>query len=482
MDDILAALTAQGVNIDTVLAELEAERDRRVSENRLKHYKPYQKQRDFHAAGATFRERLFIAGNQLGKSLSSSAEDAMHLTGRYPDWWTGHRYKGPITLWASGVTRETTRDGLQRLLLGRAGAHGTGMIPKDCILNTMSAQGVADAVAIARIKHESGLGVSTLIFKSYDMGREKWQGDTVHKVSFDEEPPIDIYTEGMTRTNAVPDGRVSLVFTPLLGMSEVVRRFLLDKSPDRNVTTMTIDDAEHYTQEQRDRIIASYQDWERDARTRGVPTMGSGRIYPVNEDMLKEEGQKIPDHWAKIAGMDFGWDHPTTAVWLAWDRDADVVHIYDVYKLAQATPVVHAAAMKARGAKIPMAWPHDGLQHDKGSGEQLAELYRKQGVAMLPERAQFADDRGSGVEAGVLDILDRMQTGRLKVARHLGDWFEEFRLYHREDGKIVKEYDDVMDAMRYAMMSLRFAKATGSKPRDPYARQSNSGPTSYMAA
>jgi hypothetical protein len=159
-----------------------------------------------------------------------------------------------------------------------------------------------------------------------------------------------------------------------------------------------------------------------------------------------------------------------------------VVHIYDVYKLAQATPVVHAAAMKARGAKIPMAWPHDGLQHDKGSGEQLAELYRKQGVAMLPERAQFADDRGSGVEAGVLDILDRMQTGRLKVARHLGDWFEEFRLYHREDGKIVKEYDDVMDAMRYAMMSLRYAKATGSKPRDPYARQSNNGPTSYMSA
>lgn len=40
-------------------------------------------------------------------------------------------------------------------------------------------------------------------------------------------------------------------------------------------------------------------------------------------------------------------------------------------------------------------------------------------------------------EAGLMMMLDRMQTGRLKVAKHLHDWWEEFRLYHRKDGKVV---------------------------------------------
>jgi hypothetical protein len=32
-----------------------------------------------------------------------------------------------------------------------------------------------------------------------------------------------------------------------------------------------------------------------------------------------------------------------------------------------------------------------------------------------------------------------MQTGRLKVFDHLSDWLEEFRLYHRKNGRIVDE-------------------------------------------
>lgn len=476
-----AQLLEAGIDISALLKALEDEQARRVLENRLKHYAPYPKQLEFHEMGATKRERLFMAANQSGKTVAGSAEGAIHLTGRYPDWWKGRRFNRPIAAYAGSVTRETTRDGLQRLLLGRTGAFGTGMIPKDAILSTMAAQGVADAIAIVRIKNEFGQP-STLTFKSYDMGREKWQADTLDMVMFDEEPPLDIYTEGLTRTNTVADSIVYLTFTPLLGMSDVVRRFLMEKSEDRGVVTMTIDDALHYTPEQRERIIASYPEHEREARTKGIPTMGSGRVYPVLEEMIAEDGGRIPDYWARIVGMDFGWDHPTTAAWLAWDRDADVIHLYDVYRVRQQTPVIHAAAIKARGPKIPVSWPHDGLQHDKGSGEQLAELYRKQGLAMLPERAQFPDDRGNGVEAGVMELLDRMQTGRFKVARHLNDFFEEFRLYHREDGKIVKEHDDILDAVRIGIMSLRFAKATGERPTDGYRRNRVTSATSFMAA
>jgi hypothetical protein len=116
---------------------------------------------------------------------------------------------------------------------------------------------------------------------------------------------------------------------------------------------------------------------------------------------------------------------------------------------------------------LPWAWPHDGLQHDKGSGEQLAAQYRAQGLKMLPMRATF-EDGSSGVEAGIAEMLDRMQTGRFKVFAHLNDWFEEFRLYHRKDGLIVKAGDDLLSAARYARMMRRHAVGR-NKPAPPQA-------------
>jgi phage terminase large subunit-like protein len=451
---------------------MEAELSTRRSQNRLKSYRPYPKQADFHAAGATHRERLLMAGNQLGKTWCAAFETAMHLTGRYPDWWAGRRFDKPPVGWAAGVTGETTRDTVQRLLLGRPGAHGTGAIPKADIESVVSARGVPDLVDTIRVRHVSG-GVSVLGLKSYEKGREKWQGETLDFVWFDEEPPPDVYTEGLTRTNAT-GGIVWMTFTPLMGMTDVVGRFLLQDMPDRSVTQMTIDDAEHYTPEQRAQIIASYPEHEREARAKGVPTLGSGRVFPVTEESIRCEPFAIPKHWPQICGIDFGWDHPSAAARLAWDRDSDIVYVIATHRAREQTPVLFAASVRPWGKWLPWAWPHDGLQHDKGSGEQLAAQYREQGLAMLGERATFADG-SNGVEAGVMDMLDRMQTGRWKVFAGCADWFEEFRLYHRMDGKIVKERDDLISASRYALMMLRAAKVE----RRPVARDAAVG--SWMA-
>jgi hypothetical protein len=92
----------------------------------------------------------------------------------------------------------------------------------------------------------------------------------------------------------------------------------------------------------------------------------------------------------------------------------------------------------------------------EGAGIALAEQYREQGLYMLRDHAQFEDGSVS-VEAGLMAMLDRMRTGKLKVFKEHLDWWEEFRLYHRKDGKVVKEGDDLMCATRYALMSLRFA-------------------------
>lgn len=210
-------------------------------------------------------------------------------------------------------------------------------------------------------------------------------------------------------------------------------------------------------------IVRSYPAHEREARAKGIPTLGSGRIFPIPEEDIKTPDIAIPAHWKRIGGLDFGWDHPFAAVELAYDPEADAVYVTKAYRQREATPLIHAAALKPWGDWLPWAWPHDGLQHSKDSGKPLADQYRAQGLSLLPEHARYPDNADgtpgtAGVEAGLFDMLDRMQTGRLKVFESLADWFEEFRLYHRDEGKVVKERDDLMSATRYALMMLRHAK------------------------
>ena len=432
-------------------------RDRLIRQNRLRDYRPYTKQREFHRNGADYRERLFMAGNQLGKTVAGAAEAAMHLTGRYPDWWQGRKFDRPIVMLAGSESYELTRDGVQRLLVGppdREEEWGTGFIPGDTLIARTRRMGVSNALDSVTVRHVSG-GSSSIYLKAYEQGRGKWQATTVDYVWFDEEPPEDVYFEGITRTNAT-QGSIAVTFTPLLGMSNVVARYVMEESSDRIVTSMTIDDAEHYTPEQRAKIIASYPAHEREARTKGIPSLGSGLIFPVLEEDIVIEPIAIPAIWSQINGIDFGYDHPFGAASLAWDRDSDTVYVTKCYRKREATPVIHSAAIKPWGDWIPVAWPHDGLQHDKGSGDQLAAQYKAQGLNMLPERAEW-EEGGNGVEAGIAEMLDRMLTGRWKVFSTCTEWLEERRLYHRKDGKIVKERDDVISASRYALMMLRFA-------------------------
>jgi phage terminase large subunit-like protein len=253
-----------------------------------------------------------MAGNQLGKTLAGGFEAAIHATGRYPEWWRGRRFDRPTIGWACGVTGEVVRDTVQRVLVGRPGQTGTGAIPKDAIAELVSARGIPDLLDSIKVNHAFG-GQSVIGLKSYLSGREKFQGETLSWVWLDEEPPMDIYSEALTRTN-IGANPIWMTFTPLLGMSEVVRRFLQERSDARHITSMTIDDVQHYSEEEKATIIASYPPHELEARTKGIPILGSGRIFPVPEHALAIEHQEFPPHWPRIGGMDFGWDHPFAAV------------------------------------------------------------------------------------------------------------------------------------------------------------------------
>ena len=229
VSDSLPPLLTSPSELRAELAKLLAERKRRLDCNRLERYAPYSKQRDFHAAGAVHRERLFMAGNQLGKTYSGAAEAAIHATGLYPEWWQGRRWDRPIRAWVGSETSEVTRDGAQRLLVGEPKNEeqwGTGLIPHACLLDHTRRPGVANGLDGVMVRHASG-GTSMIGFKSYDQGRTKWQGETLDFCWMDEEPPSDIYFEALTRTNAT-DGMVYLTFTPLLGMSDVVHSFITE--------------------------------------------------------------------------------------------------------------------------------------------------------------------------------------------------------------------------------------------------------------
>src|SRR5215468_9786702 len=171
--------------LSALISSLETERTRRSTENKLAYYAPYPKQRAFHDAGAKHRERLLMAGNQVGKTLAGGFEAAMHATGRYPDWWKGRRFDRPTVGWACGVSGEVVRDTVQRVLVGRSGSLGTGAIPKDAIGELVTARGIADLLDTIKVQHVSG-GTSIIGLKTYLSGREKFQGETLDWIWLDE--------------------------------------------------------------------------------------------------------------------------------------------------------------------------------------------------------------------------------------------------------------------------------------------------------
>lgn len=184
----------------------------------------YPKHLEFFAAGNEHRERLMLAANRIGKTEGVGGYEVVnHATGDYPDWWNGRTFDHPVKIWAAGDTSNTVRDILQSKLLGSIGEFGTGLIPKKNIERVTWKRNVPEAVQDIYITHR--LGRSILTLKSYDQGRESFQGTEQDVIWLDEEPPMAIYAECLLRTMTT-NGTILCTFTPLLGLSEVVLSFL----------------------------------------------------------------------------------------------------------------------------------------------------------------------------------------------------------------------------------------------------------------
>ena len=440
----------------------------------------YPWQVEFHNAGADFLERMLIKANQVGGTTCAAAEVAIHAIGIYPEWWTGVRHTKPLRIWIGSESSEASRDIPQLALLGPEGNHGTGWIPgRDINIGSVRYRqaGVSEVVDSFRVQHSSG-GETLISFKTYEQGRKKWMGTVRDLIWLDEEPPMDIYTEALTRITNAKNGRMIVTFTPLTGATEVVRHFLENDQGSIFVKNVTWDDAPHLDEQKKKELLNSYPEWERETRTSGQPMMGTGLVFPINDDDIRCDPFQIPPHFYRINGLDFGIDHPFACAFCAWDKDNDIFYVYDGFRSRGQTPVYHAEGIKKRGTWIPNAWPHDGMIRDKGKGTPLKNLYRSQGLYMLKDPAEYDGPRHErsereSVEPAIIEMFEWMRTGRFKIFSNLSEWFEEKRLYHRKDAKIVPLHDDLISATRYAFIARKFARY---KPAPTVIRKAPKGP------
>jgi phage terminase large subunit-like protein len=412
-------------------------------------------------------------------TLMPEVELTYHLTGEYPDWWSGYRFEQPITAWEWATTNEKSRDVQQKILLGPGGAKrpGGGLIPihliEDISFRQCGLDNVADKILVRYQGRKNKLAILQL--KTYAQGREAAQGESIQWIRFDEEPDPNnlkhagIWGECLTRIFD-NDGHLVVTYTPIAGNTEILQHF--DSGGDSRWICKAgywydWTDVPHLGEVARKRHIDSLPEHERPARCRGEPKLGSGRVFMVSEEMLLCPPFELPPHTFWIMGHDFGLDHAAGSVKLAIDRVHDIWYLTWSSRAAHEQVPYHAATLRMQGPWIPVAWPHDGHKRayslGEAGGREIRDLYMAAGANMLPISARYERKKGGAQssEPIILELNNRARTGRFKIFNcpETLPFREEYRVYHRDEhGKLVPRKDDVLKALFYAGMMQAYAQ------------------------
>lgn len=442
------------------------------------HYEGYDKHVKFFSLGKKKKRRALLGGNRTGKTVGGAYEVACHATGLYPEWWPGKKFTEPTDIWVAGDTQQTTRDVIQHELCGPLTDLGSGMIAKDLIFHRKIAPGIPDSLDHIVVKHVSG-GLSRISFKSYVQGRKSFQGTAKHVVWLDEEPPMDVYGECGIRTMTT-DGLVLCTLTPLEGMTQFIKGFMesitktvegkYDPSADSSAIVMiSWDDVPHLSEEDIQQELKSTPPHLVNARRRGIPTLGSGAIFPVDEEFVKCAPFTIPDSWLRWYSVDVGW-RCTAVTWWAWDKNTGNMYVYDCYKLDNDDPDEtvqkdykhHAQVIKDRGPWMRGAIDPHSRDRSQVDGRNLMDMYVSAGLNLVK-----ADN---AVETSISMLYQGFRNGTIKIFSTLEPIFDEYRRYHRnEKGEVVKKDDHLMDCLRYGVTAGKLiGKATPSVRRDRF--------------
>lgn len=177
----------------------------------------------------TDEEVMFMAANKVGKTRLGAYMVNAWTTGRYPKWWHGRVFDDPITAWICNKTAKDCRDINEAELLGPPGIdseRGTAMLPAHLIGKCTPKPGTPHAFEFIQVEHVSG-SWSTIATKSYDQGREAFQGRNIPVIWNDEEVPDDIAGEEKLRIMTV-NGLILYTYTPIQGLTEMTQKFMED--------------------------------------------------------------------------------------------------------------------------------------------------------------------------------------------------------------------------------------------------------------
>jgi hypothetical protein len=444
-------------------------------------YKPYPIFNTFHTLGNQASIRLLLAANRIGKTYSCLAEFAMHATTTYPPSWEGYRYtKKNLTLWVGGLTSFEAEDLTKRLF------EGSGNDPAFIHESLVVYRNRKDRRY--KIRNGNG-GITNIAVKTYG-GREQqnelstWKAAKVDCILLDEQPTMSVFSECCMRImNTSPDDHGMIIiaatctqFTPfVLGFTQRIEKVTVTREgkdyveeKQVNISSGEIgdgkvfllagwDDAQHLDDQQKKNMLANMLPAEIDARTKGMPSIGSGMVYPVLEELITCHSFEIPEHYAHIVGMDFGWTDPTALTFGALDRDRGILYVYFEYSVSGKTPDSHLGDLRTMRLADALWWAcvmgdPAGQASSQKDGESLFQLYRSKGLNLVK-----AENTRS---AGILKCLQMMMDGRLKIFKdRCPKLLTEIRTYaYTSKGQIADGNDHLLDALRYMVSGLRYGK------------------------
>jgi Terminase RNaseH-like domain/Terminase large subunit, T4likevirus-type, N-terminal len=168
-------------------------------------------------------------------------------------------------------------------------------------------------------------------------------------------------------------------------------------------------------------------------------------IYSLPDRDIVVPAFPIPEHWPRGYGLDLSW-HTAAAIWGARDPQSDVLYLYSEYE-GDADPAVHVAAIRARAEWIPGLIDPAANGRNRSDGVRLIQMYQNLGLHL-----QYIDN---SIESGIMEVSQRMRSGRLKVFPSLAKYLGERRLYRRdENGQVMKDRDNLQDATRCLVIGL----------------------------
>lgn len=420
----------------------------------------FPKSMEFFTATKDYQNVNTFGSNRSSKSFSATFANSCWLMGGYPGWWPGRVFAKPIRSWMAGETGTLVRNNLQRYLIGEKGSEGQGCLIPGNLIQHVSYNGKPEGFAERAIINSKHGGQSVVEFKSYDQGSVRFASDTIDTAIFDEEPPPGIYTEMTVRT-ATTRGIVCGGFTALKGITPLIEHLAPEfaggerKDPKEtgiyNVVigfadipkTVLSDDA-------RKRIIQNSLPHEVGPRTTGIPSIGSGMVYPISEEDFVIPDIPIPDHWPRLFAIDPGFKAPTAISFYAYDADSDAIYQIGEYYVKGQPVAVHVDAIHRHGKWMPGIIDYAGGNITDGKG--VVKEYR-----IACENPLINANKSLSV--GHMGVWDRLQTQRWFVFESLRHSRYEFRQYHRDEkGRIADTPRHIMDTWRYAETGIQHAK------------------------